>query len=104
MCVYASSIEDTHMDYRYLKTINSPRDLKALPKEVLPEVCAELRDYIVAELSHNPGHLGSSLGVIELTVALHYVFDTPDDRLIWDVGHQAYAINVFLPFIEIGGN
>lgn len=85
------SIEDTHMDYRYLKTINSPRDLKALPKEVLPEVCAELRDYIVAELSHNPGHLGSSLGVIELTVALHYVFDTPDDRLIWDVGHQAYA-------------
>jgi len=79
------------MDYRYLSTINSPRDLKALPREALPEVCAELRDYIVAELSHNPGHLGSSLGVIELTVALHYVFDTPDDRLVWDVGHQAYA-------------
>ena len=79
------------MDYQYLNTINSPQDLKAIPREALPQVCAELRDFIVSELSHNPGHLGSSLGVIELTVALHYVFDTPDDRLIWDVGHQAYA-------------
>ena len=79
------------MDYQYLNTINSPADLKKLPREALPQVCAELRDFIVRELSHNPGHLGSSLGVIELTVALHYVFDTPDDRLIWDVGHQAYA-------------
>ena len=79
------------MDYQYLNNINSPADLKALPREVLPEVCTELRDYIVSELSHNPGHLGSSLGVIELTVALHYVFDTPHDRLVWDVGHQAYA-------------
>ena len=79
------------MDYRYLNTINSPSDLKALPREALPDVCAELRDFIVSELSHNPGHLGSSLGVIELTVALHYVFDTPYDRLVWDVGHQAYA-------------
>ena len=79
------------MNYQYLNSINSPKDLKALPREVLPEVCAELRDFIVSELSHNPGHLGSSLGVIELTVALHYVFDTPYDRLVWDVGHQAYA-------------
>ena len=79
------------MDYKYLNTINSPQDLKALPREALPDVCAELRDFIVRELSHNPGHLGSSLGVIELTVALHYVFDTPNDRLVWDVGHQAYA-------------
>jgi len=79
------------MDYRYLNSINSPADLKALPREALPDVCAELRDFIVSELSHNPGHLGSSLGVIELTVALHYVFDTPYDRLVWDVGHQAYA-------------
>lgn len=62
-----------------------------MPKETLPEVCAELRDFIVAELSRNPGHLGSSLGVIELTVAIHYVFDTPEDRVVWDVGHQAYA-------------
>ena len=88
---YARACEDDNMDYQYLNNINSPKDLKALPREALPEVCAELRDYIVRELSHNPGHLGSSLGVIELTVALHYVFDTPDDRLVWDVGHQAYA-------------
>ncbi len=79
------------MEYTYLNKINSPADLKQLPKEALPEVCAELRDFIIKELSHNPGHLGSSLGVIELTVALHYVFDTPNDRLVWDVGHQAYA-------------
>lgn len=79
------------MEYTYLNKINSPADLKQLPKEALPAVCAELRDFIIKELSHNPGHLGSSLGVIELTVALHYVFDTPNDRLVWDVGHQAYA-------------
>ena len=79
------------MEYTYLNKINSPADLKQLPKEALPQVCAELRDFIIEELSHNPGHLGSSLGVIELTVALHYVFDTPNDRLVWDVGHQAYA-------------
>ena len=88
---YARACENDNMDYQYLNNINSPKDLKALPREALPEVCAELRDYIVRELSHNPGHLGSSLGVIELTVALHYVFNTPDDRLVWDVGHQAYA-------------
>lgn len=79
------------MEYQYLSHINSPRDLKSLPKEALPRVCDELRDFIIQELSHNPGHLASSLGTIELTVALHYVFDTPDDRLVWDVGHQAYA-------------
>ena len=88
---YARACENDNMDYQYLNNINSPKDLKALPREALLEVCAELRDYIVRELSHNPGHLGSSLGVIELTVALHYVFNTPDDRLVWDVGHQAYA-------------
>ena len=79
------------MNYKYLNDIHSPQDLKALPKEVLPEVCTELRAFIVEELSHNPGHLASSLGTIELTVALHYVYDTPDDKLVWDVGHQAYA-------------
>ena len=62
-----------------------------MPLEELPVVCQELRQFIIDELSHNPGHLGSSLGVIELTVAVHYVFDTPYDRLVWDVGHQAYA-------------
>ena len=70
------------MEYKYLTHINSPLDLKKLPKEVLPQVCAELRDFIIEELSHNPGHLASSLGAIELTVALHYVFDTPYDQLV----------------------
>lgn len=79
------------MEYKYLNSIESPADVKKLPVEALPELCAELRDFIIQELSHNPGHLGSSLGTIELTVALHYVFDTPSDKLVWDVGHQAYA-------------
>ena len=79
------------MDYRYINKIDSPDDLKKLKVEELPEVCAELRQFIIEVLSKNPGHLGSSLGTIELTVALHYVFDTPKDQLVWDVGHQAYA-------------
>jgi len=79
------------MEYQYLNQINSPLDLKKIPLEKLPKVCDELRDFIVHELSHNPGHLASSLGTIELIVALHYVFDTPNDLLVWDVGHQAYA-------------
>ncbi len=79
------------MEYQYLNSINSPADLKALPVAALPVVCAELRDFIINELSHNPGHLASSLGAIELTVAIHYVFDTPTDKVVWDVGHQAYA-------------
>ena len=79
------------MEYKYLDSILFPSDLKQLPIDALPDVCAELRDFIIQELSHNPGHLGSSLGTVELTVALHYVFDTPNDLLTWDVGHQAYA-------------
>ena len=79
------------MEYQYLNSINSPADLKQLPLAALPVLCMELRDFIINELSHNPGHLASSLGTIELTVALHYVFDTPNDKLVWDVGHQAYA-------------
>ncbi|MCQ2311482.1 MAG: 1-deoxy-D-xylulose-5-phosphate synthase [Paludibacteraceae bacterium] len=79
------------MDYKYLNKIDSPSDLKQLPCEALPDLCNELRDFIIHELSHNPGHLASSLGTVELTVALHYIFDTPKDKLIWDVGHQAYA-------------
>ena len=79
------------MEYKYLHTINSPEDLKKLQVSELPAVCAEVRDFIIQVLSKNPGHLGSSLGTVELTVALHYVFDTPNDRLVWDVGHQAYA-------------
>ena len=77
--------------YKFLDKIDSPEDLRNLPIEDLPEVCRELREMIIDELSRNPGHFGSSLGVIELTVALHYTFSTPYDRIVWDVGHQAYA-------------
>lgn len=74
-----------------LSAINDPTDLRQLPIDKLPEVCDELRQDIVHELAENPGHLASSLGVVELTVALHYVFNTPYDRVVWDVGHQAYG-------------
>lgn len=74
-----------------INNINSPADLRKLKVDQLPEVCAELRAFIVDELSVNPGHLASSLGAMEITVACHYVFNTPDDRLVWDVGHQAYG-------------
>lgn len=74
-----------------LEGIVLPEDLRRLDIKQLPQVCAELRDFIWKALSSNPGHLASSLGTIELTVALHYVFDTPNDRLVWDVGHQAYG-------------
>ncbi|MBO7248211.1 MAG: 1-deoxy-D-xylulose-5-phosphate synthase [Bacteroidaceae bacterium] len=74
-----------------LKGIDRPEDLRALDQSVLPRVCDELRQTIIEELSRNPGHFGSSLGAIELTVALHYVFNTPEDRIVWDVGHQAYG-------------
>ena len=77
--------------YELLKKIDSPDDLRRLSVEALPEVCDELRDMIIDELSHNPGHLGSNLGVMELTVAIHYIFNTPYDRIVWDVGHQAYS-------------
>ena len=74
-----------------LSKINSPADLKKLREEQLPQLCEELREFIIDVVSANPGHLGASLGTVELAVAIHYVFDTPDDKLIWDVGHQAYA-------------
>ena len=74
-----------------LKQINYPADLRKLPVEKLPEVCAEIRRFLIGSLAHNPGHFGSSMGAVELTVALHYVFDTPYDRIVWDVGHQAYG-------------
>ena len=74
-----------------LKNIKYPDDLRKLSVDQLPELCQELRDDIVKELSVNPGHLASSLGVVELTVALHYVYNTPEDRIVWDVGHQAYG-------------
>ena len=74
-----------------LAKIDSPADLKKLDVDQLPAVCDELRRFIVHELSENPGHFASSMGAVEIAVALHYVFNTPDDRLVWDVGHQAYA-------------
>lgn len=77
--------------YKLLETIHYPSDLRRLEIEQLTEVCRELRQDIIDELSCNPGHFAASLGVVELTVALHYVFDTPYDRLVWDVGHQAYG-------------
>ena len=77
--------------YPLLGKINSPADLRQLPEEFLPQVCSELRNFIIDSLANNPGHFASSLGSVELTVALHYVFSTPDDKLVWDVGHQAYS-------------
>lgn len=74
-----------------IDTINTPTDLKKLPIEKLPEVCDAVRQTIIDDCAMNPGHVGSSLGVVELTVALHYVLDLPYDNLIWDVGHQSYA-------------
>lgn len=74
-----------------LNTINSPADLKKVPEDDLIQLCSELRQKIIDECSEHPGHFGAGLGVVELTVALHYVFDTPYDNIIWDVGHQAYA-------------
>ena len=78
-------------NYNLLNSIKWPADLRKLSVDQLPLLCDELRNDIVKEVSMNPGHLASSLGVVELTVALHYVFNTPDDRIVWDVGHQAYG-------------
>ena len=77
-------------EHPLLDAIKSPEDLRKLPVERLPEVCAEIRSFLIEQLSGNPGHFASSMGAVELTVALHYVFDTPEDRIVWDVGHQAY--------------
>ncbi|MBN2486264.1 MAG: 1-deoxy-D-xylulose-5-phosphate synthase [Bacteroidales bacterium] len=78
-------------EYKLLNKIDSPADLKQLPIEDLVEVSKELRQFIIDVVSCNPGHFGASLGVVELTVALHYALDTPFDKIIWDVGHQAYG-------------
>lgn len=80
-----------HIEYDLLYKVNSPAELKKLSVDELPRYCRELRQYIIEECSKNPGHLASSLGAVELTVAIHYVYDTPHDKLVWDVGHQAYA-------------
>lgn len=77
--------------YPLLSQIDSPDDLRALKQDRLPEVCADIRRFLIDSLSENPGHFASSMGAVELTVALHYVFHTPYDRIVWDVGHQAYG-------------
>jgi 1-deoxy-D-xylulose-5-phosphate synthase len=76
---------------KLLQKINSPADLRKLDDDQLPVLCNEMRQFIIEVISANPGHLGASLGAVELAVAIHYAFDTPNDKLIWDVGHQAYA-------------
>ncbi len=75
-----------------LNRINNPSDLKNLNISELHKLCDELREYLIECCANNPGHVASSLGTVELAVALHYVYDTPEDKLVWDVGHQAYAI------------
>lgn len=77
--------------YPLLSKIDSPDDLRKLPIKDLPQVCSEIRTFLIDSLSRNPGHFASSMGAVELTVALHYVFNTPYDRIVWDVGHQAYG-------------
>ncbi|MDE6143076.1 MAG: 1-deoxy-D-xylulose-5-phosphate synthase, partial [Muribaculaceae bacterium] len=74
-----------------LNSVNSPSDLRKLELEQLPKLCEEIREFLISHLSVNPGHFASSMGAVDIIVALHYVFNTPDDRLVWDVGHQAYA-------------
>src|SRR6218665_574498 len=79
------------MDQHLLPHINNPEDLRQLKEDQLPQLAKELRDFIIDIVSVKEGHLGASLGVVELTIALHYVFNTPEDLLVWDVGHQAYG-------------
>ncbi|MDR2882976.1 MAG: 1-deoxy-D-xylulose-5-phosphate synthase [Alistipes sp.] len=78
-------------DYKYMNGVDSPADLKRLSLDELPAYCGEVRRFIIESVARAPGHLASSLGAVELSVAIHYVFDTPNDKIVWDVGHQAYA-------------
>ena len=81
----------TQIEYKYLYQVNSPADLRKLSIDQLPHYCEEVRRYIIEQCAKNPGHLASSMGAVEIAVAVHYVYDTPTDKLVWDVGHQAYA-------------
>src|SRR5687768_15277002 len=80
--------------YDLLNAIGDPRDLRALDRKQLPQLADELRQFLIESVSETGGHLSSNLGTVELTIALHYVFDTPHDRLVWDVGHQTYGHKV----------
>lgn len=84
-------METTDEKYPLLSKIDSPKDLRRLSEDQLPQLCSEIRQFLISELSSHPGHFASSMGAVEITVALHYVFDTPYDRIVWDVGHQAYG-------------
>ena len=84
-------METKNIKYPLLESIDSPADLRKLPETSLPQLCQELRGFIIDSLANNPGHFASSLGSVELTVALHYVYATPEDKIVWDVGHQAYG-------------
>ena len=86
---YENKVEKS--EFALLNKIQYPEDLRKLKVDDLPQICKELREDIVKEVAVNPGHLASSLGVVEITVALHYVYNTPEDRIVWDVGHQAYG-------------
>ncbi|MGZ8202843.1 MAG: 1-deoxy-D-xylulose-5-phosphate synthase N-terminal domain-containing protein, partial [Burkholderiales bacterium] len=77
--------------YDLLKTVNYPHELRQLERSQLPRLAAELRHFLIESVSQTGGHLSSNLGTVELTIALHYVFDTPHDRIVWDVGHQTYG-------------
>lgn len=91
---YCNNVRDNYFRAvmeEILSQINSPADLRKLSEEDLPQLCQEIREYLIDNLSRNPGHFASSMGAVEMTVALHYVFNTPDDRIVWDVGHQAYT-------------
>lgn len=79
------------MYYSLLSNIETPKDLRKLTEAELPQLAKELRQFIIDIVSVKEGHLGASLGVVELTIALHYIFNTPIDELVWDVGHQAYG-------------
>src|SRR3970040_580412 len=80
--------------YELLKSISTPHDLRQLEKSQLPRLAQELRAFLLESVSQTGGHLSSNLGTVELTIALHYVFDTPHDRIVWDVGHQTYGHKV----------
>lgn len=87
----ADSAVDSNQKDSLLSQIDSPEDLRKIPVDRLPQLCEEIREFLIRNLSRNPGHFGSSMGAVDLIVALHYVFNTPRDRMVWDVGHQAYA-------------
>ena len=83
-------MSDSHLNFKFLDKINYPEDLRKLGLKDLRTVCAEVREFLIDTLSKTGGHFGAGLGTVELTVALHYTFLTPKDKLIWDTGHQAY--------------